>query len=222
MIYLASTWILPALIAITFHEAAHGFVARRFGDETAARLGRVSLNPLRHIDPFGTIILPALLLLIRSPFLFGYAKPVPVNFKALRHPRLAIPLVAAAGPATNIGLAILVAFGFYLVDLLPAAPARWLALNFRNALIFNVMLAVFNMLPLPPLDGGRIVLALLPPSAGRVLARLERYGLTILLVLLFVLPLIGSRLGLDIDIVSRYIRMATAIIIHAIIALTGR
>jgi Zn-dependent protease len=109
MIYNISIWLLPVLIAVTFHEAAHGFVARSLGDETASRLGRVSLNPFRHIDPFGTILLPGLLLLAHSPFLFGYAKPVPVNFRALRHPRSGMVLVAAAGPAMNIGLAIVAA-----------------------------------------------------------------------------------------------------------------
>ena len=102
LIYIVSIWLLPVLIAITFHEAAHGYVARFLGDDTASRLGRVSLNPLRHIDPFGTVLLPGLLLFARSPFLFGYAKPVPVNFRALRNPRSGMVLVAAAGPAMNI------------------------------------------------------------------------------------------------------------------------
>ena len=114
MIYIVSIWLLPVLIAVTFHEAAHGFVARFLDDETASRLGRVSLNPFRHIDPFGTILLPGLLLLARSQFLFGYAKPVPVNFQALRNPRSGMVLVAAAGPAMNIGLAIVAAFSFNL------------------------------------------------------------------------------------------------------------
>ena len=112
--YTISIWLLPVLIAITFHEAAHGYVARYLGDETALKLGRVSLNPLKHIDPFGTILLPGLLLLARSPFLFGYAKPVPVNFRALRNPRYGMVLVAAAGPAMNIGLAIIAALSFQL------------------------------------------------------------------------------------------------------------
>src|ERR1700693_3244761 len=114
MIYLASIWAIPILIAITFHEAAHGFVARLLGDETAWRLGRVSFNPLKHIDPFGTILLPALLLLLGSPFLFGYAKPVPVDFKALRNPRRDMIWVAAAGPGMNIALATLAALAFSL------------------------------------------------------------------------------------------------------------
>src|SRR6266705_3169075 len=138
LIYIISTWLLPILVAITFHEAAHGYVARFLGDETASRLGRVSLNPVRHIDPFGTIILPALLLLARSPFLFGYAKPVPVNFLALRNPRIGMVLVAAAGPIMNIGLAIAAALAFPLIVYLPTVAAQWAALNLRNALIINV------------------------------------------------------------------------------------
>ena len=129
MLYLVSIWLLPVLIAITFHEAAHAFVARHLGDETASRLGRVSLNPFRHIDPLGTILLPGLLLLARSPFLFGYAKPVPVNFRALRNPRSGMVLVAAAGPAMNIGLAVVAALSFHLVSYLPVTIAQWVALK---------------------------------------------------------------------------------------------
>ena len=137
MIYNISIWLLPVLIAVTFHEAAQGYVARSLGDETASRLGRVSLNPLRHIDLFGTILLPGLLLLAHSPFLFGYAKPVPVNFRALRNPRSGMVLVAAAGPTMNIGLAIISALSFHLVVYLPAIAAQWVALNLKNALIIK-------------------------------------------------------------------------------------
>src|SRR5215471_931916 len=122
--YGLSVWVLPLIFAITFHEAAHGFVAHRLGDDTAWRLGRVSFNPLRHIDPFGTLILPAMLLLSHSPFLFGYAKPVPVNFRALRNPRVGMVLVALAGPATNILLALIAAAAFHLVVYLPAIVAQ--------------------------------------------------------------------------------------------------
>ena len=221
LIYIVSIWLLPVLIAITFHEAAHGYVARFFGDETASRLGRVSLNPLRHIDPFGTILLPGLLLLARSPFLFGYAKPVPVNFRALRNPRIGMVLVAAAGPAMNIGLAIVAALSFHLVGYLPVTVAQWAALNLKNALIINVVLAVFNLFPLPPLDGGRIAVGLLPNVLAKQLARLEPYGMMILIGLLILLPLLGSQLGLDLSFVSQFISTSTDAVIRTILRLTG-
>ena len=149
IVYLATIWIIPVITAVTFHEAAHGFAAHLLGDDTAWRLGRVSFNPFKHIDPFGTILLPGLLLMARSPFLFGYAKPVPVNFSALRWPRGGMILVAAAGPATNIVLAVVAALGFHLLGYLPVTAAQWLAANLKNALILNVVLAVFNLFPLP-------------------------------------------------------------------------
>jgi Zn-dependent protease len=220
-IYLFTTWAIPVIIAITFHEAAHGFVAHQLGDDTAWRLGRVSLNPIRHIDPFGTILLPGMLLLLGAPVLFGYAKPVPVNFGALRQPRRDTMLVAAAGPATNIALAVIASLAFHIVGYLPDTAAEWLADNLRNALILNVMLAVFNLFPLPPLDGGRILVSLLPKPAAVAVARLEPFGLLILIALLIVLPLIGSQLGVDLSFVSHWLVTATRAIIKAILVVTG-
>ena len=217
----ASTWVIPVIVAITFHEAAHGFVALLCGDETAWRLGRVSFNPLKHVDPFGTLLLPGLLLLLRSPFLFGYAKPVPVNFRALRHPRRDMILVAAAGPGMNLALATLAGLALHLVVDLPDTSRQWAQLSLRNAIIINVLLAVFNMLPIPPLDGGRIAVGLLPKFLALPLAALEPFGLLILIVLLFFVPMLGAQIGIDLGIVSRVVAVVTSRIIEAIGAVTG-
>jgi len=200
LLYTASTWVLPVLLAITLHEAAHGYVAWRLGDDTAYRQGRVTFNPLRHVDTFGTIILPALLLLLRAPFLFGWAKPVPVQFRNLRRPRRDMVIVAAAGPATNLILATISALLFHTLWLLPDVAGDWAAQTLYNSMVLNLVLAVFNMLPLPPLDGGRVAVGLLPDALAFPLARLERYGLLILVGIVFILPFIGSRLGLDLNV----------------------
>jgi Zn-dependent protease len=221
LIYAASIWVIPLIIAITFHEAAHGYVARFFGDNTAWQIGRVTLNPFKHIDPVGTIFLPALLFMARSPFLFGYAKPVPVNFRALRNPRRDMIWVAAAGPGMNIALAVLAALSFHLVDYFPDTAGRWIAENLKNALVINVFLAIFNMLPLPPLDGGRVAIGLLPDRLAMPLARLEPYGLPLLIGVLFILPILGAQFGINLSVVSQFVAGATSVIIRAILALTG-
>jgi Zn-dependent protease len=220
-LYDFSVWVLPLVIAITFHEAAHGYVAHRLGDNTAFDLGRVSFNPIRHIDPFGTLMMPAILLMAHSPFLFGYAKPVPVNFRALRSPRTDMVLVALAGPVTNIVLALVAAAAFHLLDFAPANAAQWLADNLKNMLLINVVLAVFNMMPIPPLDGGRVAVGLLPRALALPLARLEPFGMLILIGILILLPLAGSQFGLNLDVISKILRTLTGYVLAVILIVTG-
>lgn len=194
IVFQLSIWVIPVLLAITLHEASHGLAARLLGDDTAYRMGRVTLNPLKHIDIFGTIILPAVLIFTTS-FIFGYAKPVPVNFANLRKPKRDMFWVAAAGPAANIVMAVIAASLLHATAIMPEGFSLWWQQMLSVAVQLNIMLAVFNMLPVLPLDGGRMMVGVLPRPYAMLFARTERYGFLVLIALILILPLIASQFG---------------------------
>lgn len=220
-LYTASLWVFPVLVAITLHEAAHGFVAWRLGDDTAYRLGRVSANPFRHIDPFGTVILPGILLISGASFLFGYAKPVPVRFDRLRQPRRDSILVAAAGPAANLLIATASAVLVYGILLLPEQAWDWTGTTLKYSVILNISLAVFNLLPIPPLDGSRVLLGLLPRPLAQVYVRLFRFGLLLVIGIIVLPPVIGPYVGIDLDIIGWMMNGPVNYLYGLILVITG-
>ena len=201
----ALTLIIPLVIAIVFHEVAHGWTARALGDPTASQLNRLSLNPLRHVDPVGTILVPGALALSGMP-IFGWAKPVPVNKERLRNPKRDMMLVGAAGPASNLIMALFGAIlfglmGRFIGDEVASPVLNFIATNLRLFVYINVLLAIFNLLPIPPFDGSHIVEGLLPESASQTYAKLRPFGFPLLLVMLLVLPRISPQL----DVIGRVV-----------------
>ena len=222
LMYTISIWALPVLLAVTLHEAAHGWVAMKLGDPTAKLLGRVTFNPLKHIDKWGTIVIPAgILILSGAKMLFGFAKPVPVNFSKLRQPKRDMVLVALAGPGINLIMAIVAAAGLHVLPYLDGDVQAWIGYNLGNALFINVLLAIFNMLPLPPLDGGRVAVGLLPWSIGQYLARLERVGIFIVLFAIFLLPYIGGKIGVELNVFGWLILAPANALQDVILTLVG-
>jgi Zn-dependent protease len=221
--------VIPTVIAITLHEAAHGYAALAMGDDTARRMGRLSLNPLAHVDRVGTILLPGFLLISqlltigRVAFMFGWAKPVPVDARRFRNPRRGMMFVAAAGPAMNFFLAWIGALGLYLVPLLAGSPqSAGMALTFLfYFMLANIVLGTFNLLPIPPLDGGRIAVGLLPEAAARVWARLERAGLLIVLLTVFLLPPLLREFGIQFDPVRALLGAVGEPLLRLALALAG-
>jgi Zn-dependent protease len=221
IVYQIAVWLVPLVIAIVFHEVAHGLVARRLGDPTAEERGRLSLNPIRHIDPFGTVILPLILVLSQAGAIFGWAKPVPVNYARLRNPRRDMVLVALAGPGMNLLLAIagaaVLAATISLSGGAEVGTARFIAENMLNFIGINVFLGVFNLLPVPPFDGGHVVESLLPPPAALQFRKIGRYSLLVMVLLLFVLP----RLSPSADVIGRVVSPIVNSIAVAILGIFG-
>lgn len=210
--------VLAVVPAVLLHEIAHGVVAWFFGDTTAKDNGRLSVNPLRHVDVFGTIVFPLLLFLSNAPFLFGWAKPVPVNFGALKNPKKDMVWVALAGPATNFVLGLL-ALGVLAVMAHANAFSKPAVFFLSQTAVFNFSVMIFNLLPVLPMDGGRILTGLLPLPAAVRFAGTEKYGLPVMVVLLIGLPLLGDEIGVDLDIVGRYLAFAVKGMLSFFVAL---
>jgi len=219
-LYQIAVWLVPLVIAIVFHEVAHGLVARRLGDPTAAQSGRLTLNPIRHVDPVGTLILPMLLALAHAP-IFGWAKPVPVNYQRLRNPRRDMVLVALAGPGMNLLLAVIgslvLAATVWASGGEPTPGTLFVAQNAINFVLINIFLAIFNLIPLPPFDGGHVVQGLLPPRAAVSFGKIGRYSLFVLIFLLLVLPMLSP----SADIVRRVVSPIVNGIAGWLLGMTG-
>ena len=197
LLYGISVWALPVLLAITLHEAGHAWAADKLGDPTAKALGRVSFNPIVHVDAVGTIAFPAFLVVIGSPFLFGWAKPVPVNYRNLQNLPHDIGKVAAAGPLANVLLIILSVIAFQLSYFFSPTVMQWIQINAWNSILINTILAAFNMIPIPPLDGSKVLQAYGPYEAGRWVAQVEQYGMMPILILIFGSSLISMATGIN-------------------------
>jgi Zn-dependent protease len=212
IVFEIAVWLVPLVIAIVFHEVAHGLVARRLGDPTAESKGRLSLNPIKHIDPFGTVILPMLLALSHAP-MFGWAKPVPVNYSRLNSPRRDMVLVALAGPGMNLILALVGTAILAATVEAKTGVGAFIAANALNFVAINIFLAIFNLLPVPPFDGGHVVEGLLPPGPAQSFRKLGRYSLLVLVLLLLVLPALSPRANVVARIVSPIVDQVTRIIL---------
>ena len=195
--YQISVWALPVLLAITLHEAGHAWMADRLGDPTARLQGRVSFNPLVHIDPMGTILFPGFLFLVGAPFLFGWAKPVPVDYRNLRQLPRDIGWVAAAGPLANVLLILLSAVAFSIADMLPHSLSQWVKFNAFNSIIINAILAAFNFLPVPPLDGSKVLQAIGPRPMAEWIHSMQYYGMMPIIVLIIGSSFIAQATGVN-------------------------
>lgn len=210
-----TAWALPVILAVTLHEAAHGWMAERFGDNTARLMGRVTFNPLKHIDRFGTIVLPLLLMLAQAPFLFGYAKPVPVNFNQLNPPRTGMFMVAIAGVAMNLFLALVAGVLLHIDSFVSPEQAPWLFKNLYRMVMLNCVLIVFNLLPILPLDGGRVVDSFLSGNIKRLYGKLERYGV-LLVMLMLMMPML-----FDVNPAQTLIGTPTLWLVEKVLNVTG-